>query len=479
MAEVRATIKQLRRMVSLWAPLNRTQSAVEKEPYLDLYYEVDFVLMQTKGALTMRTVAFIVVVVLCVFCLAFGETTSSTVESRVTTSEICDGLHIITCVGGEEFNLPPYGTNLVASTGADGILLVDAGFGSTAEALVDALKTLGNGDLKLVINTHYHGDHTFGNQVLSSHAAILAHRSVLDRMSGSYFHLSDLPSPNRPTVGFDDSLVIHFNGEEIHVVHIPPCHSDGDAYVYFTNSKVVAVADLFFPDEIPYIDQFAGGNVDGYLGQIRRFINDFPDDVTFVAAHGRPYSKDDLREYDRMLTETTDLIRQAAETGKTDWDMINDSLLADYQGWNGQFPTTTLEAWIQTVYTDLSGPADTRPSVCEPMTRVLVESSIQQALEEYELLKTSQGDAYDFGEAQLNMLGYQLLFRQRVDDAMEIFKLNVGEYPESFNVYDSYGEVLLMKGDTAQSIDNYEKSLQLNPDNTNAVQVLERLRGSG
>ncbi|UCE24155.1 MAG: MBL fold metallo-hydrolase, partial [Candidatus Zixiibacteriota bacterium] len=400
-------------------------------------------------------------------------------HNLVSISEISDGLHVITCVGGEEFNLPPYGTNLVASVGPDGILLVDAGFGSTAEALADTLKTLGNGNLKLVINTHYHGDHTFGNQVLSSHATIVAHRNVLDRMSGSYFYLSDLPSPNRPEVGFDDSLVIHFNGEEIHVVHIPPCHSNGDAYVYFTNSKVVAVADMFFPDEIPYIDLFGGGSVDGYLSQIKRFISDFPDDTRFIAAHGRTYTKDDLREYDRMLMETTDLVRQAAENEKTASDMINDSLLADFQEWNGQFPTTTLEAWIQTVYTDLSGPADTSPSICEPMTRVLVESSIQQALEEYELLKTSQADAYDFGEAQLNMLGYQLLFRQRVDDAMEIFKLNVREYPESFNVYDSYGEVLLLKGDTAQSIDNYEKSVQLNPDNTNAVQVLERLRGSG
>jgi cyclase len=427
----------------------------------------------------MRNLIFALVFVVSACGGTHADSASLTGDTTIIISPLNDHLYAITCVGGEEFNLPPYGTNLIASVGSDGILLVDAGFGSTAQALSDTLKTMGNGDLKLIINTHYHGDHTFGNQLLASQAPIVAHRNVVDRLSGSYFHLSDLPSPNRPTVGFDDSLVIHFNGEEIHVVHIPPCHSNGDAYVYFTNSRVVAAADLFFPDEIPYIDLFVGGSVDGYLSQIKRFISEFPDDVTFVAAHGRPYSKDDLREYDRMLTETTDLIRQAAETGKTGWDMINDSLLADYQGWNGQFPTTTLEAWIQTVYTDLSGPADARPSVCEPMTRVLVESSIQAAVEEHDRLKATQADAYDFGEAQLNMLGYQLLFRQRIDDAAEIFKLNVREYPEAFNAYDSYGEVLLIKGDTAQAIINYEKSLELNSENANAAQVLERLRGSG
>ena len=86
-------------------------------------------------------------------------------------------------------------------------------------------------------------------------------------------------------------------------------------------------------------------------------------------------------------------------------------------------------------------------------------------------------DDYNFGENELNALGYQLLWRARIDDALEIFNLMVAEYPGSFNAYDSYGEALIIKGDTAMSIENYEKSLQLNPDNNNAIEMLKRMRG--
>ena len=80
-------------------------------------------------------------------------------------------------------------------------------------------------------------------------------------------------------------------------------------------------------------------------------------------------------------------------------------------------------------------------------------------------------------EVQLNGLGYRLMFWRRLEDALKILKLNIELFPSSFNVYDSYGEALMYYGDTANSILNYEKSLELNPDNTNAVEILKRLRG--
>ncbi len=140
------------------------------------------------------------------------------------------------------------------------------------------------------------------------------------------------------------------------------------------------------------------------------------------------------------------------------------------------FPTNNLEAWTRTVYNEESGWGDGKPSICEPLTKALAEGSVEDALLCYSRLKSTEADNYDFGEAHLNMLGYQLLMRERVDDALRIFALNVEAYPASSNVYDSYGEALLAHGDTAQSIINYEKSLELNPDNTNATEVLKQLR---
>ncbi|MEW6411301.1 MAG: MBL fold metallo-hydrolase [Candidatus Zixiibacteriota bacterium] len=409
-------------------------------------------------------------------CCVFGQTASQQIIDPVRISQLTDRMYIITTVGGPEFNLPPYGTNLVTSVGPDGILMVDAGFVSTGQKLSDTIKTLGNGNLKLIINTHYHGDHVPGNHFFADRAVTLAHAGVLDRLNGKFFNLGGTPSPDRPNIGFYDSLSLQFNGEEIRVVHTAGCHTDGDAYVYFVGSKVVAAGDLFFSDEIPYVDLPARGTVTGYVTQIKKFMDDFPDDVVFVPGHGRNYTKADLREYYDMLTGTVGAVRQAIAEGKTLQQMLDDSVLADWSSFNGTFPTTSLAAWTQTVYAEESGWTDGKPSICAPVTKALADGTIDDAIECYSRLKSTEPDKYDFGEAHLNVLGYQLLMRQRINDAIEIFKLNVQAYPQSFNVYDSYGEALLLAGDTAQSIVNYEKSLELNPDNTNATEVLKTLR---
>ncbi len=246
-----------------------------------------------------------------------GQSAQQTITDPVRISQVTDIIYIITTVGGPEFNLPPYGTNLVTSVGPDGILMVDAGFVSTGEKLSDTLKTLGNGNLKMIINTHYHADHTPGNRFFTDRAVTVAHASVLDRLNGKFFNLEGTPSPDRPNIGFHDSLTIQFNGEEIRVVHVADCHTDGDAYVYFVDSKIVAAGDLFFADEIPYVELATHGSVTRYAEQIKRFMDDFPDDITFVPGHGRNYTKDDLRVYYEMLTSTANVVRQAIADGRT------------------------------------------------------------------------------------------------------------------------------------------------------------------
>jgi len=103
---------------------------------------------------------------------------------------------------------------------------------------------------------------------------------------------------------------------------------------------------------------------------------------------------------------------------------------------------------------------------------------VQTAIKEYRELKATQQDAYDFSEQQLNGLGYQLLQMKRVKDAIEIFKLNVEMFPQGFNTYDSLGEAYMVNGDKQLAIQNYKKSLELNPKNTNAVEKLKKLEAA-
>lgn len=407
----------------------------------------------------------------------FGQGSTDSVPARISISPINDHLFLIKCLGGEEFNMAPFTTNLIASIGPDGVLLVDAAFDATGKGLHDTLKTMakGSGNKRIVINTHFHDDHTNGNQYLKDEWTIMIGQAGMNLLSGKYLNLPGVPNPNCPQVGFSDSMTIHFNNEDIHIIPAPQSHSAGDVYVYFEQSKVVAAGDLFFSDELPYVELVSGGNVAGYQAQIRKFINDFPDDIVFYSAHGRSYMKNDFRKYDTMLTETVKLIRAASVQGQDAAMMAKNNVLADWASWRGQFPTTTLEAWMRTVYWEITHPNAAPPSICEPLTSVLAKGSAADAIKEYYALKSARPNDFDFSEVHLNMLGYQLMARNRTDDAYEIFKLNAAVFPNSGNVYDSFGEIILVRGDTAQAIANYKKSLELDPSNTNAVTVLKKI----
>jgi glyoxylase-like metal-dependent hydrolase (beta-lactamase superfamily II) len=125
-----------------------------------------------------RLINIIVVTIMAVsFCLPAAADETRT-ETPIEISPINDHLYIVTCTGGEEFGQPPFGINLVASIGPDGILLVDAGFAATAEALRDTLSTFGNGQVEIIISTHFHGDHNFGNYVFRDDARIIGHQNT-------------------------------------------------------------------------------------------------------------------------------------------------------------------------------------------------------------------------------------------------------------------------------------------------------------
>lgn len=418
----------------------------------------------------MKMIAILAAMIFCGAGVASGQTaTPSDISIKVTVTELADHIYETTCAA--EFE-----ANQVASVGPDGILLVDVGLAKTAPALKDTLSRLGDGRVRLVIDTHGHDDHASGNHVFKGDAVIVAQRSAGNNISGAYFALPALRNDNSPTVLFDDSLTINFNGEEVRLNHTPNTHTGGDVVVYFVNSGVVCVGDLVFPDDIPFVDLSLQGSPVNYIKNVQSLIDSYPPGVRYVAGHGRVYSQDELRKYHAALVQMADLVRQAIAAGKTVEQMKTDKLLGAWESWNGPWPTTTIEYWTEILYQELSSPTGKpRRQIAALMTETIVARGTAAAVDQYHQLKKDRPDDFDFGENGLNTLGYQLLSRNMIDDAVTIFLLNTTAYPNSFNVYDSYGEVLLAKGDTTQAIANYKKSLELNPDNTNAVQVLTRL----
>ncbi|UCE07743.1 MAG: serine hydrolase [bacterium] len=116
-----------------------------------------------------------------------------------------------------------------------------------------------------------------------------------------------------------------------------------------------------------------------------------------------------------------------------------------------------------------------KKSIAEVLYKTILENDVEVAIKQYRELKGKQIDSYNFKENELNRLGYQLLRNKKINDAIEIFKLNVEAYPEAYNTYDSLGEACMKNGDKELAIKNYKKSLELNPDNTNAVKMLKNL----
>ena len=162
------------------------------------------------------------------------------------------------------------GGNIAVITGEQGIVLVDDGYANKSELLHQALSTLGGEErLAYIINTHWHGDHTEGNLALGKYAAIIGHDNVLKRLSSAqeialFKMKSDAyPVEARPSLTYEQSMRLHFNGEQMDLVHYPNGHTDSDSVVYFKHANVAHLGDHFFNAFFPFVDIANGGDLYG------------------------------------------------------------------------------------------------------------------------------------------------------------------------------------------------------------------------
>ncbi len=246
--------------------------------------------------------------------------------------------------------------NIAASIGEDGILIVDDQFAPLAEKITAALSAVHTGPLKFILNTHWHGDHTGGNVEFGPLAPIIAHTNVRKRLTADQQVFNNTipaaPKAAWPVVTFDTSVSIHFNGEEIKVVHFPHGHTDGDSIVFFTQSNVIHMGDHFFAGRFPFIDLENGGTVQGYTQNVKSVIDQAAADTKIIPGHGLLSTLDDLKTSHRMLVETTHAVQQAISEGKSLDDMKVAGVPEEWQSWGGGSISTDL--WLTHVYQSLT-----------------------------------------------------------------------------------------------------------------------------
>ena len=226
---------------------------------------------------------------------------------------------------------------------------------STNEACA-ALKGLGDGKLKFVLNTHWHGDHTGGNAEFGREAPIVAHTNVRKRLAAGQSVLGrkvdPAPKAALPVITFDDHLSVHFNGEEIRVLHPAPAHTDGDSVIFFTGSNVVHLGDLFFAGRFPFVDLDSGGDVEGLIADIRELLPKLPAGAKLIPGHGPLSTAADLQTYLGMLETTIGIVRSRIAADKNLEQIQAEGLPDEWKSWGSGFINTA--KWLEIVHRSLT-----------------------------------------------------------------------------------------------------------------------------
>jgi cyclase len=277
-------------------------------------------------------------------------------QEKITAEQVRGNIWMLVGTGG----------NIGVSAGEDGILIIDDKFAPLAEKIRAALAGINPGKLKFILNTHWHGDHTGANPIFGPDALIIAHANVRERLKSGNPARKAPPMAKEgwPVVTFDESLSVHFNGEEIKVIHFPKGHTDGDSVMFFTKSNVVHLGDDFFVGRFPFVDLDSGGTVDGLRQNIGALIQKIPADAKIIPGHGPLSTLDDLKAYHAMLVETIEHVREKMKAGKPLDEIKKEGLPEKYKDWASSF--ITADRWIETIFRSASGESSIRSHIHVP-----------------------------------------------------------------------------------------------------------------
>ena len=296
----------------------------------------------------MKTPTILVPVVVTVLTcpLALGQQDFSKTEIKTTH------------VAGNVYMLQGEGGNIGVSAGPDGLLIVDDEFAPLADKIEAALKQINPGKLKFVLNTHFHGDHTGANAHFGRQAPIIAHANVRKRLART-----PLAREALPVVTFDESLSVHFNGEEIKVIHVPSGHTDSDSLIFFTKSNVVHMGDQFFCGRFPNIDLGGGGDVHGYLRNVEQAIEKIPPNAKIIPGHGPLGTIDELKTFREMLADTSSFVEKEIAAGKTLDQVKAAKITADYDPrWDVSNTFWSTDKFVEAVYKTLQPKSPPKPA---------------------------------------------------------------------------------------------------------------------
>lgn len=242
-----------------------------------------------------------------------------------------------TRLGESTYMLTGAGGNMGLSVGEDAVFLIDDQFAPLTPKITAAIAGITKQPVKFLLNTHWHYDHTGGNENFGRAGAIIvAHDNVRKRMSTEqvieFFKMPIKAAPKAalPVVTFDSTLSFHLNGEEIRAIHVPRAHTDGDTIVHFLGSDVVHMGDVYFNGFYPFIDTSAGGTVDGVIAACDQVLGIATDRTKIIPGHGPLSNTAELRAYRDMLAAISSRIKKMVAEGRKLEDITASKVTADF-----------------------------------------------------------------------------------------------------------------------------------------------------
>ena len=255
--------------------------------------------------------------------------------ATITTTDLGDGLYVMTGVGG----------NMLASVGDDGVLLIDTEYAEMVDKVKAAVAEVSDTPVTHVLNTHWHFDHVGGNEALAKDGAtIMAHHNAHKRMSTEqeifFGTIPASPAKALPIVTFGDDLRLNMNGHVMEVTHFPHAHTDNDVYIFFPEANVLHTGDLLFNNMYPFIDAGTGGTLQGMIDAKEAMLEVVNDDTIIVPGHGAVGTKTDIADARANLIAIRDALQPMIDEGMSVDEIVAAKPLDNLDlGWTSSFMT--------------------------------------------------------------------------------------------------------------------------------------------
>lgn len=257
--------------------------------------------------------------------LSWSSSAQAADEVTIEATDLGSGLYMLVGQGG----------NIGLSIGEDGVFLIDDQYAPLSEAILAKIKELGGGDVVYLLNTHWHGDHTGGNENFAKlGAVIVANKNVRERMSveqvSQLMNRTTPASPDAalPVISYVGSVDFYFNGHKIEALTVEPSHTDGDSIVFIEEANVLHMGDTFFHTWYPFVDVDSGGDLWGMIAVHEEALDMINDDTKIIPGHGPLATKADLQASRDKLLAVAEVLQALIDEGKSDDEILAANPLA-------------------------------------------------------------------------------------------------------------------------------------------------------